>query len=90
MKLFKEWSVHWPDQMRSKLIDKLNELDSDFGQKLNESLEAHLENTDEINAASADDLNDNDLPVTNGEKTEEATDEMSLQNGMSALTVNEE
>ena len=48
MKLFREWSSKWPDQLRSKLIDKLNELDSDFGQKLNENLEARLEQNDEF------------------------------------------
>jgi hypothetical protein len=95
IKLFKEWSWNWPDELRSKLIDKLNELDSDFGQKLNESLEAHLENADEINndgaahAAAADDnTNGETLITTNGEKEEAMGD--GLQNGFSALSVNEE
>lgn len=47
MKLFREWSSKWPDQLRSKLIDKLNELDSDFGTKLNDNIEARLEQTED-------------------------------------------
>lgn len=89
VKLFKEWSSRWPDQLRSKLIDKLNELDSDFGQKVNESLEAHLEQ-EAINAA------ENNVPTTNGDAIvvngENGFDKLeeSLQNGMTTLTVNEE
>lgn len=81
--MFKEWSARWPDQLRSKLVDKLNELDSDFGQKVNESLEAHLEAIDEIN----------NVPTTNGNATNGEKEnglEESLQNGMTTLTVNEE
>ena len=99
VKLFKEWSSRWPDPLRSKLVDKLNDLDSDFGQKLNESLEALLENNVEETTAS----NHNNIATTedivpsiemtngyavNGEK--EAVEDETLQNGITALTVNEE
>jgi hypothetical protein len=43
MKLFREWSVKWNDQLRSKFIEKLNELDPDFILKMNETLETRLE-----------------------------------------------
>lgn len=36
-------SFQWPDQLRSKLVDKLNEIDSEFGLKLNQALEEALE-----------------------------------------------
>lgn len=42
VKLFKEWTPKWPDQLRSRLIDKLNEIDSEFGLKLNQELEEAL------------------------------------------------
>lgn len=92
VKLFKEWSSRWPDQLRSKLVDKLNELDSDFGQKVNESLEAHLENAEETNNA------ENIVPTTNGDAIvvngengfDKGLEEETLQNGMTTLTVNEE
>lgn len=91
VKLFKEWSARWPDQLRTKLIDKLNELDSDFGQKVNESLEAHLESTEETNA-------ENIVPTTNGDAMngtvenglDKVVEEESLQNGINGLNVNEE
>lgn len=88
VKLFKEWSSRWPDPLRSKLIDKLNELDSDFGQKLNESLEAHLENIDNN---ATEDVPSNETTngcAVNGEK--EAVEDESLQNGITTLSVNEE
>ncbi|XP_070490686.1 uncharacterized protein C14orf119 homolog [Chironomus tepperi] len=56
MKLFKEWSLKWPDQLRSRLIDKLNELDSDFGQKLNENLEARLEQVDDVQSKEVESI----------------------------------
>lgn len=34
--------MKWPDQLRSRLIDKLNEMDSEFGLKLNQELEEAL------------------------------------------------
>lgn len=43
VKLFKDWTPKWPDQLRSKLVDKLNEIDSEFGLKLNQALEEALE-----------------------------------------------
>jgi hypothetical protein len=43
VKLFKEWSAKWNDQLRSKFIEKLNELDPDFVLKMNETLETRLE-----------------------------------------------
>ena len=99
VKLFKEWSSRWPDPLRSKLVDKLNDLDSDFGQKLNESLEALLENNVEETTASNHNNNattDDIVPsiemtngyAVNGEK--EAVEDETLQNGITALTVNEE
>jgi len=42
VKLFKEWTPKWPNQLRSRLIDKLNEIDSEFGLKLNQELEEAL------------------------------------------------
>lgn len=42
VKLFKEWTPKWPDHLRSKLVDKLNEIDSEFGLKLNQELEEAL------------------------------------------------
>lgn len=42
MKLFKEWTPKWQNQLRSRLIDKLNEIDSEFGLKLNQELEEAL------------------------------------------------
>lgn len=42
VKLFKEWTPKWPDQLRSRLVDKLNEIDSEFGLKLNQELEEAL------------------------------------------------
>jgi len=47
VKLFKEWTLRWPDQLRSRLIDKLNEIDSEFGLKLNNGLEEALKIEDE-------------------------------------------
>lgn len=47
VKLFKEWTPKWPDQLRSRLIDKLNEIDSEFGLKLNQELEEALKVEDE-------------------------------------------
>jgi len=47
VKLFKEWTPRWPDQLRSRLIDKLNEIDSEFGLKLNQELEEALKIEDE-------------------------------------------
>lgn len=47
VKLFKEWTPKWPDQLRSRLIDKLNEIDSEFGLKLNQELEEALKIEDE-------------------------------------------
>lgn len=101
VKLFKEWSSRWPDPLRSKLVDKLNDLDSDFGQKLNESLEALLENNVEETTVSNHNNNtatttDDIVPsieitngyAVNGEK--EAVEEETLQNGITALSVNEE
>lgn len=61
MKLFKEWSLKWPDQLRSRLIDKLNELDSDFGQKLNENLEARLEQGDDVQSSKEVELIQNGM-----------------------------
>lgn len=86
MKLFKEWSTRWPDQLRSKLVDKLNELDSDFGQKVNESLEKHLESAEETNNTENIVPTTNGDAIINGDKSLEET----LQNGMTTLTVNEE
>lgn len=48
MKLFKEWTPKWSDQLRSRLIDKLNEIDSEFGLKLNQELEEALKVEDEV------------------------------------------
>lgn len=31
MKLFKEWTQKWNGELRTKLIDRINDLDSDFG-----------------------------------------------------------
>ena len=45
--MFKEWTPKWPDQLRSRLIDKLNEIDSEFGLKLNQELEEALKVEDE-------------------------------------------
>jgi hypothetical protein len=82
--------------LRSKLVDKLNELDSDFGQKVNESLEAHLENAEETNNSA---LTGNHVPTANGDAIvvngENGFDkgfeeEETLQNGITSLTVNEE
>ncbi|CRK90452.1 CLUMA_CG004156, isoform A [Clunio marinus] len=42
VKLFKEWTPKWPNRLRSKLIEKLNEIDSEFGLKLNQELEDAL------------------------------------------------
>lgn len=42
IKLFKEWSPNWSPDLRSRLVDKINELDSDFGLKLNQELEEVL------------------------------------------------
>lgn len=42
MKLFKDWTPKWSDNLRSRLIDKLNEIDSEFGLKLNQELEEAL------------------------------------------------
>lgn len=90
MKLFKEWSARWPDQLRSKLVDKLNELDSDFGQKVNESLEAHLENAEETNNAEIFVPSTNGDALMNGENGLDKGMEETLQNGMTSLAVNEE
>jgi Domain of unknown function (DUF4508) len=46
--LFKEWTPKWPDQLRSRLIDKLNEIDSEFGLRLNQALEEALKVEEEI------------------------------------------
>lgn len=64
MKLFKEWSLKWPDQLRSKLIDKLNELDSDFGQKLNENLEARLEQGDDVQSKEVETIQNGMIELT--------------------------
>jgi hypothetical protein len=64
MKLFKEWSQKWPDQLRSKLIDKLNELDSDFGQKLNENLEARLEQGDDLQSKEVESIQNGMIELT--------------------------
>lgn len=53
MKLFTQWTPKWPDQLRSRLIDKLNEIDSEFGLKLNQELEEALKVEEEP-------------PITNG------------------------
>lgn len=42
VKLFTQWTPKWPDQLRSRLVDKLNEIDSEFGLKLNQALEDAL------------------------------------------------
>lgn len=42
VKLFTQWTPKWPDQLRSRLVDKLNEIDSEFGLKLNQELEEAL------------------------------------------------
>lgn len=97
--MFREWSLRWPDQLRSKLIDKLNELDPDFATKLNETLEAQLESIDESSSAiNGNGVNEeSNVPTTNGfdgcvvngEKENLAGEENSLTNGITALSVNE-
>lgn len=47
VKLFKEWTPKWPDHLRSRLVDKLNEIDSEFGLKLNQELEEALKIEDD-------------------------------------------
>jgi hypothetical protein len=42
VKLFTQWTPKWPDQLRSRLVDKLNEIDSEFGLRLNQALEEAL------------------------------------------------
>ncbi|KAG5673684.1 hypothetical protein PVAND_003709 [Polypedilum vanderplanki] len=74
MKLFREWSSKWNDQLRSKFIEKLNELDPDFVLKMNEMLEAKLEQPEEnenVEVAVKDDI----------EK---------IENGLTEMSVNEE
>ena len=44
MKLFKQWTKKWDDDLRSKLIDKINDIDSEFAEKLNLELEEMLKN----------------------------------------------
>lgn len=78
MKLFKEWSLKWPDQLRGRLIDKINELDSDFGQKLNENLESRLEQETTTTTHNHEDA----------QGTEVAVD--IIHNGIAELTVTEE
>lgn len=48
VKLFKEWTPKWPDQLRARIIDKLNEIDSEFGLKLNQELEEALKVEDDM------------------------------------------
>lgn len=75
MKLFREWSEKWNDQLRSKFIEKLNELDPDFILNMNETLETRLEQPEAEE-------------VVNGEGSKEEIEK--IQNGMIELTVNEE
>ncbi|CAO1436304.1 unnamed protein product [Diamesa hyperborea] len=48
IKLFKDWTKNWSGDMRTKLIDKINELDSDFALKVNQELEEMLKLEDEV------------------------------------------
>lgn len=44
MKLFKQWSKGWDNNLRSQLIEKINSIDSGFADKLNVELEEMLKN----------------------------------------------
>lgn len=46
--MFKDWTKNWSGDMRTKLIDKINELDSDFALKVNQELEEMLKLEDEV------------------------------------------
>lgn len=46
--MFKDWTKNWTGDMRTKLIDKINELDSDFALKVNQELEEMLKLEDEV------------------------------------------
>lgn len=46
--MFKDWTPKWPDALRSRLVDKLNEIDSEFGLKLNQELEEALKIDEDV------------------------------------------
>lgn len=56
VKLFTQWTPKWPDQLRSRLIDKLNEIDSEFGLKLNQELEEALKIEEETTVTNGIDV----------------------------------
>lgn len=79
MMLFRNWTSLWPDQLRQKLIDKLNEIDSDFVLKMNEILEARIEQTEQP---------EDQQPQQPFQQ--EADGLETIQNGVTELTVSDE
>lgn len=76
VKLFKDWTPKWPNQLRSRLIDKLNEIDSEFGLKLNQELEEALKVDEETTVV------ENGVDVPNGIDV--------VHNGVAMLAVTED
>jgi Domain of unknown function (DUF4508) len=54
VKLFTQWTPKWSDHLRSRLIDKFNEIDSEFGLKLNQELEEALKVEEETTVNGID------------------------------------
>jgi hypothetical protein len=67
--------------LRSKLIDKLNEIDSEFGLKLNQALEEALEETNNI---------PNGNVVVNGNGIDHQLAVDTIHNGVAMLAVTED
>jgi hypothetical protein len=56
IKLFNQWSKCWSTEFRTKLIEKINDLDPEFGLKLNQELEEMFK---QDNAESRENFNGN-------------------------------
>jgi hypothetical protein len=63
MKLFKEWSPKWPDNIKTKLVEKINEMDEEFGEKLQQELSSVLSVVANGSTSSNGDLNSDDFPT---------------------------
>lgn len=63
VKLFTQWTPKWPPQLRSRLIDRINEIDSEFGTQLNQELEEALKVEDETTVTNGIDAVHNGVAI---------------------------
>lgn len=63
IKLFKEWSSKWPEDMKIKLKEKVIELDGKLGEKLEEELSNVLTNGSSTDVVAQQPENNATIPV---------------------------